>query len=60
MKIAVASDHAGFAYKQMLADHLRSGGHEVVDFGTASDERCDYPDFVIPAARAVAAGECDR
>lgn len=60
MKIALASDHAGFDYKQMLARHLTEIGHEVVDFGTDSDERCDYPDFVVPAAKAVAAGECER
>lgn len=60
MKIAVASDHAGFDYKQMLAAHLAELGHEIVDFGTDSDDRCDYPDFVIPAARAVAAGDCER
>ncbi len=60
MKIAIASDHAGFRYKQAIQNHLASLGHEVVDFGTDSSESCDYPDFIIPAARAVAAGECER
>ncbi|QDT65043.1 ribose 5-phosphate isomerase B [Calycomorphotria hydatis] len=60
MKIAIASDHAGFDYKRVITEHLQEIGHEVVDFGTYSDEKCDYPDFVIPAAKAVAADECDR
>jgi ribose 5-phosphate isomerase B len=60
MKIAVASDHAGFAYKTRIAEYLRTLGHEVVDFGTDSDAPVDYPDFVLPAARAIARGACDR
>ena len=60
MIIALASDHAGFRYKQAIAEHLRGRGHELRDFGTHSAEPVDYPDFVIPAARAAAAGECDR
>ena len=60
MKIAIASDHAGYHYKTFIIEHLKSLGHEVVDFGTDSDESCDYPDFIIPAAKAVAAGECER
>ncbi|MHC2069384.1 ribose 5-phosphate isomerase B [Bremerella sp. T1] len=60
MKIAIASDHAGYKYKTLIIEHLKSLGHEVVDFGTDSDESCDYPDFIIPAAKAVAAGECER
>ena len=60
MKIAIASDHAGYKYKTMLIHHLESAGHEVVDFGTDSDERTDYPDYIRPAAEAVAAGEAER
>ncbi len=60
MRIAVASDHAGFRYKSAVADHLRRLGHEVVDFGTGSEERVDYPDFIRPAALAVADGDCER
>ena len=60
MRIALASDHAGFRYKQRLVALLEELGHEPVDFGTHSDEPVDYPLFVLPAARAVAAGECDR
>lgn len=60
MRIAIASDHAGFAYKEELKRALRELGHEVVDFGTDSEEPCDYPDFCRPAALAVARGEADR
>lgn len=60
MRIALASDHAGFRYKQRLAVLLEELGHEVVDFGTSSEESVDYPDFVGPAAQAVAKGECER
>jgi ribose 5-phosphate isomerase B len=60
MRIAIASDHAGFEYKQRIAGHLIERGHEVEDFGTDSDARCDYPDFIRPAAEAVAAGRCER
>ena len=60
MKIAIASDHAGFDYKQQIGSHLRAAGHEVTDFGTDSSESCDYPDYVHPAARAVASGNCTR
>jgi ribose 5-phosphate isomerase B len=60
MRIALASDHAGFRYKTMLAELLAGRGHEVVDFGTHSEEPVDYPDFVFPAARAVAEGRCER
>jgi len=60
MRIALASDHAGFRYKSAVADHLREMGHDVVDFGTDSEEPVDYPDVVRPAALAVARGECGR
>ncbi len=60
MKIALGSDHGGYALKQELAEHLRSLGHEVEDFGCHSTESCDYPEFGEAAARAVASGECDR
>lgn len=60
MRLALASDHAGYRYKTMLAKLLTERGHEVVDFGTHSEESVDYPDFVRPAAEAVARGDCDR
>ena len=60
MKIALASDHAGFEYKQSIHDWLQAHRHEVKDFGTSSNDSVDYPDFIRPAAEAVARGECER
>lgn len=57
MRIAVGSDHAGYELKERLAAHLRELGHEVVDCGTHSAERVDYPDFGAAVGRTVAAGE---
>lgn len=58
--IAIGSDHAGFAYKEAIKAMLLAAGHTVRDCGTHSTERCDYPDFCFPVARAIAAGEVDR
>jgi ribose 5-phosphate isomerase B len=60
MKIVIASDHAGFKYKEQIKTVLIEAGHEVTDYGTHSDESCNYPDFIRPAAEAVAAGQFDR
>ncbi len=60
MRIAIASDHAGFAYKEEIERWLTARGHEVIDFGTHTAESCDYPLFVVPAARAVARAACER
>jgi ribose 5-phosphate isomerase B len=60
MRIAIASDHAGFRYKEEIKGFLVAEGHGVRDFGTDSTESCDYPRFIMPAARAVAAGDCER
>jgi len=60
MKIAIGADHAGFALKEKLRERLSAEGHEVIDFGTASGESCDYPDFAQPVARNVAQGRADR
>lgn len=60
MKIALASDHAGFDYKQAIHDWLTAHGHDVQDFGTSSSAPVDYPDYIRPAAEAVARGECER
>ena len=61
MRIGVATDHGGFALKEILVAKLREAGHEIVDFGAAAlDPADDYPDFVIPLARAVAAGAVQR
>ncbi len=59
MKIAVASDHAGFDYKERIKALLAALGHDVIDFGTHSTAPVDYPDFIGPAAAAVAEGSCD-
>lgn len=61
MKIAVASDHAGFAKLKDLSEYLESLGHEIHDFGPKSlNKDDDYPDFIIPAARSVASGESEK
>jgi ribose 5-phosphate isomerase B len=59
MKIAIASDHAGFSYKEKIKEHLISQGHEVKDFGTNSTESTDYPVYIKPAAHSVAKRESD-
>ena len=61
MRVGIATDHGGFGLKEELVTQLRSAGHEVVDFGAHRlSDGDDYPDFVVPLARAVAAGEVDR
>jgi ribose 5-phosphate isomerase B len=61
MHVGIASDHGGFELKQELVRELRAAGHEVTDFGADRlDAADDYPDFVEPLARAVAAGNVDR
>ncbi|MBR4529711.1 MAG: ribose 5-phosphate isomerase B [Lachnospiraceae bacterium] len=59
-KIALASDHGGFALKEAVKAHLLSRGEEVEDFGTHDTSSCDYPDYGIAAAKAVADGTCDK
>jgi ribose 5-phosphate isomerase B len=60
MKVAIGSDHAGFQLKNRLRDSLHAEGHEVVDLGTHSSQRCDYTDFAARVGAAVAAGEAER
>ena len=60
MKIAIGSDHAGFAYKQQIIDYLQLAGHEVEDFGTDSEQAVSYVTFIRPVALAVAAGDYQR
>lgn len=57
-KIAFASDHAGYELKLKLVKYVESKGYEIEDFGTDSEESCDYPDFAHPAAMAVEDGRC--
>ena len=60
MRVAIGSDHAGYRYKQILADRLRDGGHDVVDLGTDGPQSVDYPDYARAVAEAVARGEVER
>ena len=60
MKISIGSDHAGYEYKQGIISFLQDNGHEVIDFGTNSNEPVDYPEFIYPAAKAVASEETER
>jgi len=61
MRVGIASDHGGFVLKEQVAKLLRDAAYEVVDFGALhSSPGDDYPDYVIPLARAVAAGTVDR
>jgi ribose 5-phosphate isomerase B len=60
MRIALASDHAGFPLKREIAGLLEAGGHETVDFGPENEDPCDLPDYVYPASVAVGTGEVDR
>jgi ribose 5-phosphate isomerase B len=57
VRIAIASDHAGYRLKQVVAAHLRDAGHDVDDLGTDSEEPVDYPSFCAAAGRAVTRGE---
>lgn len=60
MKISLGCDHGALALKNKVVTHLEKLGYEVKDFGTDTTDSCDYPDFAAAAARAVAAGECER
>jgi ribose 5-phosphate isomerase B len=61
MRVGIATDHGGFGLKEELVAHLRETGHEVVDFGAhGMNLSDDYPDFIIPLARAVSAGTVER
>lgn len=57
--IAFASDHAGFELKNTLMEYVKAKGYQVKDFGTFSEESCDYADYAHPAAEAVENGACD-
>lgn len=61
MKVGVATDHGGFPLKEEMAAHLIAAGYELIDYGAYGlNPGDDYPDFVVPLARAVAGGEVDR
>jgi ribose 5-phosphate isomerase B len=59
MRIILAGDHAGFSYKKTLLDHLQAKGFQVEDNGAFSEESCDYPDFIHPAAEKIVQGFFD-
>ena len=60
MKIALGADHAGYGYKDQIAEMLRKDGHEVLDFGTHGDTPVDYPQYGFAVGEAVATGQADR
>ena len=60
MRVSMGTDHGGFELKEELKARLLASGHDVIDYGTDSDASVDFPDFVAPAARAVASGEVER
>jgi ribose 5-phosphate isomerase B len=60
MKIVIASDHNGVAFKKLLKHYLESKKHQCTDIGSFGEESVDYPDYAIPAAEMVARGEVDR
>ncbi|MBW2061234.1 MAG: ribose 5-phosphate isomerase B [Deltaproteobacteria bacterium] len=60
MKIIIGSDHAGFHFKEMIKTHLENKNHEVVDAGPREAKSCDYPEFGLKVARAVAQGNYDH
>ncbi len=61
MLVGIAADHGGFVLKEQVADLLRQSGHEVTDFGAHElNTHDDYPDFIIPLAKAVASGQVER
>jgi ribose 5-phosphate isomerase B len=59
LTISIGTDHAGFPLKAPIIAFLKERGHEVLDLGCDSAEACDYPDFIRPAAEAVASGQAD-
>lgn len=59
MRIAIASDHAGYEYKSKIMEWLKESGNNTVDFGTNSGDSCDYPDYAYPAAESVANHSAD-
>ncbi|MBI3870163.1 MAG: RpiB/LacA/LacB family sugar-phosphate isomerase [Verrucomicrobia bacterium] len=60
-RVGIAADHGGFELKHYLAERLRGAGHETIDFGNGRSQwDDDYPDYVVPLARAVADGDVER
>ena len=59
LTISIGTDHAGYPLKAPIVALLQARGHEVIDYGCDSDTSCDYPDFIRPAAEAIANGKAD-
>lgn len=59
LTVSIGTDHAGFPLKAPIINLLKERGYEVIDCGCDSDESCDYPDFIRPAAEAIASGQAD-
>ena len=60
MKVAFACDHGGFPAKEKVISHLEKSGYAVKDFGTFSEESCDYPEFAVAVCKSVLSGESDK
>lgn len=60
MRISIASDHAGFKYKEKIKIYLLEKGYEIIDHGVFSEESADYPDYIRPAAIDVANNDADK
>jgi len=60
LKIAVATDHAGFPIREIVLEAVRDAGHEIIDLGTHSTKAVDYPDYAEKIGRAIQSGEADR
>lgn len=59
MRIALGSDHGGLVLKNHLVEYLKTRGHDVIDYGTYTNDSCDYPDYAYPAALSVSEGKAD-
>jgi len=60
MRIVVGADHRGYGLKDVIAEHLRSRGHEVLDVGTNDSNSVDYPDLAVAVGRAIQSGDAQR
>ena len=60
MKIVIGCDHGGFEHKNAIVEHLKSKGHEVVDFGIYENKSVDYPDIAVKVCEQITSGNCER
>jgi len=60
MRLAIATDHAGFKLKQEMLEYLKGLGHEIIDLGTNSEAPVDYPDYAVAVGETVLAGKAER